>query len=44
MRPVPRGYYTMRDLRDGSVTILDARIANDHIEVVAENIRRMQSR
>lgn len=40
MAPVSRGYCKMESLLDGTITLLELAIANDHISVMAENQRR----
>jgi hypothetical protein len=41
MAPVGRGYCRLESLLDGTLTLYDLAIANDHISVTAENQRRM---
>jgi hypothetical protein len=41
MAPVGRGYCRLESLLDGTLTLYDLAIANDHIAVTAENHRRM---
>lgn len=41
MRPVDRGYCTMRDLKDGSLDLADVAIMNETIDVREENQRRL---
>lgn len=44
MAPVRGGYCKMESLFDGTLTMFDLAMANDHIAVVAENIRRAQEK
>lgn len=44
MAPVGRGYCKLESLSDGTITLYDLAIANDHIAVVSENQRRAQER
>lgn len=44
MAPVGRGYCRMESLFDGTLTLFDVAMANDHIAVVAENQRRAQEK
>lgn len=43
MRPVDRGYCTMRDLKDGSLDLEDVAIMNETIDVREENARRLDA-
>lgn len=43
MRPIPRGYYSMPDLNNGSVSLEDVALANDHMDAQAENEARARA-
>ena len=43
LRPVEAGYYSLVDLKTGAVDLLDIAIANDAMDVKAENQRRWQA-
>lgn len=43
MRPVDRGYCTMRDLKDGSLDLVDVAVMNETIDVKDENMRRLEA-
>ena len=44
MAPVGRGYCKLESLVDGTLTLYELAIANDHISVTAENQRRMSGK
>lgn len=43
MRPIPHGYYSMPNLSDGSITLEDVALANDHMDAKAENEARARA-
>ena len=43
MRPVDRGYCTMRDLKDCSLDLVDVAVMNETIDIKDENTRRLEA-